>query len=146
VQFEWSLDASQAATAQLVQVTVLEEAFLAWILHLTLDRPLFFYGSGWVGALPWNMGVVGLRPLVSLVVGGPYKSSHVPPWQPSAIDCCYHLEDVQHFMDAVHHHAVDLYFLSITSVRLRLLLQLRVFAPFHLLFWWLKRLQFPWFL
>jgi hypothetical protein len=29
VQFEWSLDASQAATAQLVQVTVLEEAFLA---------------------------------------------------------------------------------------------------------------------
>jgi hypothetical protein len=79
VQFERSSNASQEATAQLVQVTVVEEAFLAQIFRLTLDRPLFFYGSGWAGALPWNMGDVRIRPLAALVARGSYESSRDPP-------------------------------------------------------------------
>jgi hypothetical protein len=89
------------------------------------------------------MDDAGLRPFVAFAAEGSYESSYDTPQRPSALDCCYHLEVVQHLVDTIHHCAVVLHYLSMTSVELRLLLHLRVFVPFHLCFWWLKKLQPP---
>jgi hypothetical protein len=72
VQFERSSDASQEATAQLVQVTVVEEAFLALCLCWLVGSTSAFFGHAVTAVLPLNMVDPWLVQHVPFVAGGCY--------------------------------------------------------------------------
>jgi hypothetical protein len=73
-------------------------------------------------------------PSCGLGCGGSYESSCDTSSWLSVLVCCYHLEVVWRLVDAADHRAVDVYYLSKTSIRLLLLLRLWVFTRY--LFGW----------
>jgi hypothetical protein len=79
VQLEWLSVASWKTSAQYAQVLEVEEVFHAHILRLLLGS-FSLIGEGCLArAHPWNMGDIGLCPLIDLVCGGSYESSCDPP-------------------------------------------------------------------
>jgi hypothetical protein len=90
-QFERSSDASQGATAQLVQLAVLGEVFfdrcLCWLVVCTSAVLVHTL----VVALPLNMDDARLRLLVPSVVEGHYKISYHTLHQLLILAWCIHV-------------------------------------------------------
>ena len=119
-----NLDASPEATEQFEQATEVDEAFLGHCLRLCLDCfPVAFDHTGAV-ALPSNMVDTRLQWLVSSVMEGCYESSCDTLPQPLILTACCRIVVRKHPMEAVRHHVVDAYYLSVAFTELRELLQL----------------------
>jgi hypothetical protein len=66
--------------------------------------------------------------------GGSYESLCDTPSRLLALVCCYHLEVVRCLVDAVHHRAVDVYYLSKTSIGVALATAI---TSLHMVSFWL---------
>ena len=115
---------SQEATMQFVQTTAATELMLVRCLRLLLDSGIFAFVLLGAAALPLNMTVASFFLSVSSVAGGCYESSCDTLSQPLILTACCRIVVRKHPMEAVRHHVVDAYYLSVAFTELRELLQL----------------------
>jgi hypothetical protein len=118
----FNLDASLETTVQFEKATEVEEAFLGHCLRLRLDESVVAFGHGGAAVLLSNMVDAELYRWVSLVVGGCYESSCNTLPQPMILTAWLRTRTVQHLLEAIQHHVVDAYNLSVAFAGLRELL------------------------
>jgi len=118
----FNLDTSLEATVQFEQATEVKEAFLGRCLRLRLEGSVVVFGHARAVALPSNMVDAELYRSMSSDAGGCYEFSCDTLPQPLILTACWQTVIVQRLLEAVQHHVVDAYNLSVAIVGLRKLL------------------------
>jgi hypothetical protein len=95
--------ASPEATGKFEQATEVEKAFLVCCLRLRMGCFVVAFGCARAATLPSNMVDVGLRQMVSLVVGGSYEPSCDTLPQPLTLTVGCRTMAIRRHVEAVRH-------------------------------------------